>query len=356
MARTKSAFTLVELLVVISVIALLIGILMPAIGSARGTARQIVGASMHKQLALGQATYAYDNKGEYAGVNGSNKFYQSLVVRPGVGTSLNWNKMLGNTSPTTPTSWFDWISPIMGDEMGFSENRARRTAQIFRDLACPTASLLSVPYTGGSTPPDFDDFEQINDEEGFNQMSFLSPSSFHLWPTSGGPVPVIPIPGNRRPFMTGYSTPVDVAASFRPNMDQIARPSSKILITDGTRYLPDNNVLDFDPNHAPGDFGSFLTSSPIFNDSTAFHRPESPNASISGESFKLSIRHGGNRSMNISRFDGSVASMDIEEAYLDPTPWYPTDSIFNGDSATPESIDFMSGISAETGEANPRLN
>lgn len=61
MQKTKRAFTLVELLVVISIIALLLGILLPALSKARKNAQQIKCATQVKQIHTGFITQANDD-------------------------------------------------------------------------------------------------------------------------------------------------------------------------------------------------------------------------------------------------------------------------------------------------------
>jgi len=58
----RRAFTLIELLVVIAIIAILIGILLPALGNARTAGRSTVCLSEMRQLSMGWTLYAETNK------------------------------------------------------------------------------------------------------------------------------------------------------------------------------------------------------------------------------------------------------------------------------------------------------
>lgn len=103
----RAGFTLIELLVVVAVIAVLIGILLPALGKARKSAQTLQCLSQMRNLALAQQGYMASNDGwlvDYGLGHGGatldatlswvhtlQQYYDTaLIVRSPVDTSPNW--------------------------------------------------------------------------------------------------------------------------------------------------------------------------------------------------------------------------------------------------------------------------
>ena len=80
MKRYRMGFTLVELLVVISIIALLVSILLPALGKAKSETYKVICSSNLHQMGISLVTYASDNSGKYpAPVDDGNWIFGGLV-------------------------------------------------------------------------------------------------------------------------------------------------------------------------------------------------------------------------------------------------------------------------------------
>jgi type II secretory pathway pseudopilin PulG len=95
---SRVAFTLVELLVVIGIIAVLVSLLLPALGKARESAQTLACLSNLRQIGLGFALYAQNN---------------DECLPPG-----DWNTTWGDTTNDQVT-WYSLVNPYVGGK-GYS--------------------------------------------------------------------------------------------------------------------------------------------------------------------------------------------------------------------------------------------
>ena len=137
----RSAFTLTELLVVISIIAVLAALLLPALASAKATGQRTFCQSNLRQLGMAFAGYTADSSGALPwswNNNQDNNFYRTpntqCLPYPGYfqQTALS---IAGTGLPVSPTSGF----PYDGSEFGWSYYPYLNNASVF---TCPTQFQL----------------------------------------------------------------------------------------------------------------------------------------------------------------------------------------------------------------------
>ena len=262
------AFTLVELLVVIGIIALLVGILLPAMNKARQSANSVKCLSNLRQIGSLMTMYIAANKGSFP---------------------------IGQSAPPVTSDSYAWSSLLL-QTMGFGDGtrgnydpNTARAALVFDDVDTPDHGQGTVRLQYSAHP-------------------LLMPDITLNWPAAPHPL-----------AGTGKRFP------FKPN--RIRNSSELIMIFDGTCVLNDSTDVQTD---AAQPVGKNLDNNRIANATSGPNNPvtylftsynptadlgasidggtNKDNTGTAGQQSNIRWRHLNNRAANCLFVDGHVAS------------------------------------------------
>lgn len=354
--KQSGGFTLIELLVAIAIIALLISILLPSLGAARRTARNVICQNNLRQVAIAQNGYASTNKDWLAGSPSTSGY--AAAGSPNASGPYNGGQTIKTVEPVfngVSTQSYDWMGPLLSDigQRGPGEGlssdklsgqqgdrvRADRMNWYTRvnSFQCPENNFEAKPWAGGSSPPDYFPVQRMYSYSMCTQ--FLSTVDKPVLGTGQA---------NGQPRIADRG-------GFVPMFSRIGTPSQKGMVFDGHRYAnagatTDDNVPDYDYAINATMGGAFSDVGPWWRSggdgSRALSRFAAPGEAAgpwdSGNRVDArfwAFRHGVKKVTpvdgaktpssgvqcrgNVGFFDGHVELMDDLQA-TNPTLWMPT--------------------------------
>lgn len=325
----RRAFTLVELLVVIGIIALLISILLPSLAKARAAANTVKCSANIRSILQGMQIYAAQNNGSIPGSAHTTARFIYQDPQSPVGANLALNVAFFNGNCPSIVQLFDWASPIarmMGvkfNEGGDLASRQERYERMrdYPGFVCPENEFLAPPF--GASSPQFTVGRMVSYNTALGFLLTRNTTGSDAAAGSGS--------------ATGHSQArrdQNPPSSYNVKTSKVGDASRKIYIADGGRFSNTATTPDADLSYASVNGGAFADQGP--NRFTAswdrgMAAGNTPRNAATQDSRVFAYRHSGRivpRSrgdsfrFNAGFFDGHVETLgDLQGA--DPRNWFP---------------------------------
>jgi prepilin-type N-terminal cleavage/methylation domain-containing protein/prepilin-type processing-associated H-X9-DG protein len=313
-------FTLVELLVVVSIIALLISILLPSLKGARDSAKRVACGATLAGFGKGILTYTSENNDWIPGINtsGFETWRLAYGSTPAVIEALK--------KPNTPVQTFDWLTPIIRVQTKLPTGRPQRYRVVGSDYRCPSVKEKCIYWqTVSPKPVDFSQFQEETTARGpLYSSSYLMPTHFQLWGQSslttklGKPL-ILPFDITAKVADPSWEVVVN---SYTSRINRVGPPAEKIAASDATRFLDKDGLLTINPEIAPSVFGAFTTAGGWWRGSTEFGDTKGWAGSSAGVPNQLPLTFRHRNGIEATFFDGHVEALSRKQS-TKIDYWYP---------------------------------
>lgn len=299
---SRGAFTLVELLVVISIIALLISILLPSLKSAREQAKTVKCMAQQKGIATAAASYESEENDWIPGSPSTTGSIFYTNVNAAVDAVQNW----------------DFMGPLAAVQMGmpFSGDRPTRFRQVTEGVfQCPANRLIALPFR----PPAGQNFGPQR------VVSYNTFRNFMLYPDDA----TTPI-GNTGRYSNAAGQggqiggTTKLAKHYKPQVSLVGTPAEKVFISDSSRFIDSAGDLTYDSDALVCCGGAFSDGGPTLQSQPRGSADFLRAFKIDDPERKWTYRHPRGKTPGIAAafFDTHVEYMTVERSRT-PSFWWP---------------------------------